>query len=541
VEGWIAVSEILTIARYRWRGIRNDLTQSPSQRAWAVALIALNLAGALFSYHGFAALLAGWASVGDEQLWARSTLLLLGILLAAYFLGLVSAAKEFLGHNQASLLLVAPVRSSSLIWAKYLAVLADRNLEIVVVVLGAPLLAAMQGAELVRALSLLPLLLAAVLLANMVAVATVLLAARYVWQRWKLVLGLGASFVVLLVTYSLSIVRNDHLGTETVFDALGLWPTALTARPFLPLVVLPLALLLICWGLARFLSRIYRFAWSQMQETRLAEKRPAGRSRQSTSAWLLHRLLPWQGALRAILLKEWRMMARSPLFPIRMLALFLSWIIFPALRAMVGVHDPLLTVPLAVAYVLFCLQATVLEPTANAFAGEGERLTLTLTAPLSPRQIMRAKLVAHWFPALLSGVASTFVIGMLLSLPLPTAGFAVLMTFCIVASNVTLLVGGSVVATDLSVSISGVLEEILFEETLVAPITAYRMTLMGISITFQVVNVLLLCLPYWQVKQFGSTGSVFWWGLAALFLAINGLTALGAWRVGVTKLNRLSS
>jgi len=139
---------MLVITRYRWRGVQNDLARSSGQRALAAFVMALNLFGALFAYQGFVKLLEGWASLANDELFARSILLLLSILGLAYLLSLVSAAKEFLGRPQAPLLLVAPVRPSSLLWSKYLAVLADRNLEMTVIVLGMPCLIAMHRAGL---------------------------------------------------------------------------------------------------------------------------------------------------------------------------------------------------------------------------------------------------------------------------------------------------------------------------------------------------------------------------------------------------------
>jgi hypothetical protein len=102
------------------------------------------------------------------------------------------------------------------------------------------------------------------------------------------------------------------------------------------------------------------------------------------------------------------------------------------------------------------------------------------------------------------------------------------------------LVGGSVIATDLSASVSGVLEEILFEETIASPIIARRLALTGVSLAFQAVNVALLYLPHWWASEFGHLNGVFWSGLVAVFLALNSLTAFAALRVGMANLNRLT-
>jgi hypothetical protein len=532
---------VLTITKYRWRGVRNDLARSSGQRALAAFVIALNLFGALFTYRGFVKLLEGWLSLGNDELFARSILLLLSILGLAYLFSLVSAAREFLGRPQIPLLLTAPIKPSSLLWSKYLAVLADRNLEIIVIVLGMPCLVALQRAGLSQAPYLFPPFFASALLVNMVAVATVLLVARYVWQRQRLALGIGAGVLILLLAWIVLAARTESAGLapEAILGSLQGWHTAFASRPLLITGTLTLAFLLILWGLAWFLSRIYAPAWSQLQETRLVKPGLAKEPKRRASHFVHRFLSPWQGATRAILLKDWRTMARSPLFPIRVLGLLLSWVIFSVVKERLAVQDFWAAVPLVMAYVLLCLQATVIEPTANAFAGEANRLSPILTVPLSPREIIRAKLVAQLIPALLASAVSTFVVGLLVPLPWPVVGLTALLACFVTATNATLLVGGSVVATDLSTSVSGVLEEILFEETMVSPIAAYRMALAGVSLIFQAANVVLLALPYWWGRGGASLSSIFWAGLAAAFLALNSTTTFGALRVGAAGLNRL--
>ena len=534
--------EMLTITKYRWRGVWNDLTRSSGQRALAAFVIALNLFGALFAYRGFVRLLESWSSVGNDALFARSILLLLGILGLAYLLSLVSAAKEFLGRPQIPLLLVAPIKPSSLLWSKYLAVLADRNLEMTVIVLGTPCLVAMHGSGLAQALYLFLPFFAGTLLVNMVAVATVLLVARYVWQRWKVALGIGAGLLISLLAWIVLTVQTEPVGLVpgAVFGSLRDWHTEFASRPFLMTGTLTLALLLILWSLAWSLGRIYAPAWSKLQETRLVKPGLARGPKRRASHFVRRLLSPWQGATRAVVLKDWRTMARSPLFPVRVLGLILSWVIFSVVKERLAVQDFWAAVPLVMAYVLLCLQATVIEPTANAFAGEGNRLSLILTAPLSPEQIIRAKLVAQLAPALLASAVSTFVVGLLVPLPWLMVGLMALLACFVTTINATLLVGGSVIATDLSTGASGVLEEILFEETMVSPIAAYRMALAAFSLVFQVANVVLLAVPYWWRRGGGSLNSVFWIGLAAAFLALNGSVALGAWRVGAAGLHRLT-
>ncbi len=534
--------EVLIIAKYRWRGVRNDLARSSSQRASAAFVITLNLFGAFFAYRGFAKLLESWSSLGNDEFFARSILLLLSILGLAYLLSLISSAKEFLGSPQIPLLLVAPVKPSSLLWTKYLAILADRNLEMTVIVLGMPCLIAMHRAGLAQALYLFPPFFAGALLASMSSVATVLLVARYVWQRRKVALGIGGGLLISLLAWIVLAAGTEPVGLapETVLGPLQGWYTEFTSRPLLTTGTLTLALLAILWSLTWFLGRIYAPAWSRLQETRLVKPGLARGTKRRASHFVRHLLSPWQGATGAILLKDWRTMARSPLFPIRVLGLLLTWAMFSVVKERLAVQNPLAATPIIVAYVLLCLQAMVVEPTANAFAGEGNRLSLILTAPLSPRQLLRAKLVAQLVPALLASAVSTFVVGLLVPLPWPMVGLTALLACFVTAINAILLVSGSVVATDLSTGVSGVLEEILFEETMVSPIAAYRMALAGISLVFQVANVVLLALPYWWGRGGGSLNSVFWVGLVAAFLALNGATALGALRVGVAGLSRLT-
>ncbi len=524
------MNEIWTLTKYRLRGVRNDMARSPGRWALACSLIALNLLGALLAYQAFVVLQVGWS---------RGILCLVGVLVLSYLLSLVSAAKEFLGQSQSLLLLVAPLRPSSLLWAKFLAVLADRNLEVAVVVLGAPCLLAMQSAGLSQALYLFPPFLASVLLANMLAVTIILVVVRHAPRQRALVLGVGVGLVILLLAGILRIAGNasaDSVASAILASLQRCYPS-FASRPWLVSAASTVALLSVLWGLAWLGSRIYLPAWSRLQETRLEKPKLAKRP----TDWIQHRPFPsWQGATRAILLKDWRTMVRSPLFPVRALGLFLSWVLFVAVKEHVDTRDALMAIPFVVAYVLLSLQATLIEPTANAFAGEGSRLSLILTAPPSSRRVVHAKLMAQLAPALLASALSAWVLSVLAALPaLPTV-LTVVLACTITASNVVLLVGGSIIATDLSAGVSGVLEEILFEETFVAPIVTSRLALAGISLAFQVANVAMLLLPYWLEQGLGSFHSSLWGGLVVVLVAVNGLVAVGALRLGAAGLGRLT-
>jgi hypothetical protein len=532
------VREILVIARYRWRGVRNDLAQRPGQRALACLLIVLNLLGAYLAYQGFVRILEGWSWSGD-RFPSGSILLLLLILGLAYLLSLVSAAKEFLAHAQTPLLLATPIRPSSLLWAKYLAVLADRNLELAVVVLGMPCLLAMHRMGLAQAFYLFPPFFAGVLLAGMSAVATVLTVARYAWQRRRLAFGAGTGLLIVLLAWIAWAISADPANSVpgAALESLQRWQIGSVSKPLLMSATSTLALLFVLWGLAWLSGRIYAPAWSRLQETRLVKPEPAQKPRRQ----VFHRLSSsWQGTTWAILLKDWRTMGRSPLFPVRGLGLLLSWVLFVVVREHVDTQDPWMAVPVVVAYVLLSLQVTLMELAANAFAGEGNRLSLILTAPLSPGQLVRAKWVTHLAPALLAGAVSAAIISTLASLPPFVLVLTVLLVWLITAANVALLVGGSVVATDLSAGVSGALEEILFEETSVAPVAAARMALTGVSVAFQALTVAVLFLPYWWEVGFGSSNGFPWGGLVAAFLILNGAVAFGALRAGVVGLGRLT-
>lgn len=484
----------------------------------------------------------GGGSWRDVELFSRAIPLLLGILGLAYLLSLVSAAKEFLGQPQTPLLLVAPLKPSSLLWAKYLAVLADRNLELAIIVLGVPCLLAMRRIGLAHALYLFPSFFAGVLLVNMVAVATILFMVRYLWHRRKTTLWLGASLLTLLLVWIMPTIYKGpvSLVPGTVLDTLQRWQLEFVSRPFLTTMAWMLVLLLVLWSLAWLLSRTYVPAWSRLQETKLVMPGADRRANQLVSGLVYRFRSLWWGATWAVLLKDWRTMGRSPLFPLRVLVLLSSWTVFLVVREWVDVQSPLLAIPFVVAGVLLCLQVAVGELAANAFAGEANRLSLILTTPHRPWRVLRAKLVAHGVPVLLMGATSALVVGVLVSLPPLLIGLGVLLTCLITAANTALLVGGSVLATDLSVGVSGIFEEILFEETFIAPNAACRMAVVGISVAFQVANVALLCLPYWLWKEFDSLNNLFWGGLTSVFVVINGVIAFGALRVGIVAFNRLT-
>jgi len=83
----------------------------------------------------------------------------------------------------------------------------------------------------------------------MVAVATVLLVARYVWQRRKVALGIGAGVLILLLAWIVLAAGTEPVGLApgAVLGSVQGWHTEFASWPLLVAGTLTLVLLFILW------------------------------------------------------------------------------------------------------------------------------------------------------------------------------------------------------------------------------------------------------------------------------------------------------
>lgn len=115
----------------------------------------------------------------------------------------------------------------------------------------------------------------------------------------------------------------------------------------------------------------------------------------------------------------------------------------------------------------------------NAFSGEGNRLTLYLTAPFSLSQLLRGRLTLFLLPTLLEGLLIGCFLAWRLELPINQTGFVISAIMLMITGILTFLVWGSTWDEDLNIAVEGIMETLMQEE---APVTPKRMWLLNMGV-----------------------------------------------------------
>ncbi|HEV2660003.1 MAG TPA: hypothetical protein VGU68_05345, partial [Ktedonobacteraceae bacterium] len=170
--------------------------------------------------------------------------------------------------------------------------------------------------------------------------------------------------------------------------------------------------------------------------------------------------------------------SRSMIFWLRLLVVLIVFSLFPLVRSALS-SFALSDTCLAALYAAGLAIAHILEPAPGAISGEGNRLSIYLTAPCKPAHILRAKLVVVLLPILGEGLLMGLFLCWRLGLTFNQASFVIYAIGLIIISCTTLLVLGSVWDEDLNLAVEGAVQTLLQEE---APLTPRRMALLSIAI-----------------------------------------------------------
>lgn len=162
--------------------------------------------------------------------------------------------------------------------------------------------------------------------------------------------------------------------------------------------------------------------------------------------------------------------------------------LFPFLRTALGRYG-FTDTALVAGYAATLALGHIIETGPSALSGEGNRLTLYLTAALTPGQLLRAKLSVFLWPALLEGLAMGWLLAWDARLPYSQLLFVLSIIALIVAGGTTLLVCGSAWDADIDKAVEGLVETLMQEEV---PLTPRRMLLFNAALLLLGANILLL-------------------------------------------------
>ena len=261
----------------------------------------------------------------------------------------------------------------------------------------------------------------------------------------------------------------------------------LTPQPLFAILFCIVLLVLTLGPFAVAFGRLYRSAFLTMQSV---DRSP--RVLVLPGIAMLSRLAAQRRKLYGALLYKGLLSQSRNAFLWARIAVFLLLLVFN--QWIESLFAPL-HLPLRVFITCFAAGAAlfiVLEQAPAAISGEGNRLTLYLTAPFSSANILRAKLVAWLSPILAVGLG----IGLFLcwhdGLSLQESGFALVNIAVIITGCIVLPICGSAWDEDINQPVEGALQTILQEE---APVTPRRLALLNATIA-------LFLASLWLVWQF---------------------------------------
>lgn len=337
-----------------------------------------------------------------------------------------------------------------------------------------------------------------------------LLVIRYLLPRGR---GKERVVAVLLLVILLALV-----GVALKFSGPAIQQWFLHLSPVLVGLFFAVLLLLIMGPGAVPLGKLYATTFCVLQEQDRAHKGavlPGLR-------WLQGMAERRRSLTGALFAKALANQGRNIFFWVRLVTIWGLLAFFPLLRSWLhgyGFHDT----ALVIVYASVLTIGHIIETGPSAFGGEGNRLTLYLTAPLAAAQILKAKILVFLLPVLLEGL----VMGLLLScysglnaLQMLLANGVILL---VVGGGTMLLVCGSTWDADINLSIEGLVAMIMYEE---GPFTPRRMQLFSLTLLFQALIVLIL----WRMPLMVA--------LPVLVL-LNGGLVYGMWRFGLRRLQRV--
>lgn len=166
----------------------------------------------------------------------------------------------------------------------------------------------------------------------------------------------------------------------------------------------------------------------------------------------------------------------------------------------------------------------MIDGAASPVGGEGNRLALYLTAPISAATFLRAKLIVLLVPMLIGGLIVTSVLSWWADLSLPAYLSALALVGLLITSCTAIFVYGSTWDADLGMEVEGAIQSLVLEE---APITPRRIMLVNLSLVLAAVQLFLL----WLLPA----------GAAILALAMtDGVLLVVLQRFGAAQLHRLT-
>ncbi len=434
---------------------------------WSIGLL-LALVGGIWGIRSLHQQVLIWQMEGVVQLQNHLWLVLLGGWLGIGMLAVLATLRDGLSEQEASLLFTLPLTSSERFWLLSASILLHGPG--IWMVLLASALTAIPGWQL---LSWLALCILGSCFISLCCLLCTLLVIYYLWPA-PILVRIGAVIGMIAVTTTavvLSIVRQFVM------------PDPLLSDLFLLLG------LLICLGPGASLCGVlYEKAFYTLQ----GQLRRSNTRTSLVINWLCVCLGKWRSVTGAMLVKELLYQGRNPWNWLRIPVTLVYLLPFPWCYALIASRGMTRDVFMAV-YLAFVVLLNLIDAAPSPFGSEGNRLTLYLTAPLTTRALLRAKLLTYLLPLWCLAIVLGIALGGWLQSAFFTMILVLVQVLLLISGPMILLILGSIWDEDLNIAVEGAAQAFLIEQL---PSTPRRLWLIGLMyLLFVTMLVLLWKLP----------------------------------------------
>lgn len=487
----------MSISRTLWRiqlvSIRNAGRYDSRMRFAFVFVLPFDLAIGGWSGSQLMTRIAQWQALGpaavSSGLWSICLLTWSGI----SFIAALEILQQGLGNDASHLLFTLPIAPTTRFRAQFGMFFINRLWNWIILevgITGAVMCLKLGWLQALTWLALLQLGVACTVYATMVAL---MLCARYILPREQAKPRIARSIIlVLLVTLAIVAFLHPqwyafmpHVPSSIAAAASGIYAAKqVLLMPGFASALFALLLLLALGPLARWAGNLYVASFLVTQRW--------DRSRKAIlipGVGLLSRLLAQQRTLvGALFIKDLLSQSRNFLFWMRLAFILLVLVFFQQLHSLIAAHgfsDTLFAIGYASALALLIS----LEQAPNALSGEGNRLSLYLTAPLTSTAILRAKLFTFLLPTMVVGLATDLLVGWSMGFSMITTAYSAIVVALIILACIVLPVLGSAWDIHLNLAVEGTIQMVLQEET---AITLKRVLLLNLSLVLLALSFLLV-------------------------------------------------
>lgn len=454
------------------RSVRNVRRTDARMKIVFVVGIVLGLAAGVWSASRLIVQLRSWQAIGLPAVEANLWLVCVGGWAAITFLAILALRQHGFASDESLLLFTLPIPSASRFRALYGQIFIEELanwLLLSTAILGVGLGLTLHWTAAIW----IALLVVGALVSTWCGIVVTLLVVQALILRARLLIYVALALLVGLLLSGLALAWYRP-GTHV----------SIALNPGLATGMLLVLLLLMLWPGSGWAGTLYEQTFQAVQSQAQARKvryLPGVRA-------LMTALERYRTPTAALCTKGILRQSRSFIAWLRIGAIALYLLPFGWARVAV-VPQYLSDLQLVVVYVTLLFILTMIDGSASPVGGEGNRLTLYLTAPISGAAFLRAKLIVLLIPMLFGGLLVISVLSWWANLSPPMYISALALAGLIITGSTMLFVYGSTWDADLGMEVEGAIQALVLEE---APITPRRIMIVNLSLVLVALQLFLV-------------------------------------------------